>query len=159
MRWWIYFYTPNPPFPHPFPSSPPTSPPPILLPPPLPSSPPPPSPLGPPRCFLITPKLLKDLDYGSCCSVHCIMNGHHVDSVNGIPGESCGPAWQRSKSECPFISNPAQPLFATPSRTKLFRHLHTGCLLWCDGAASHFTLACLCRLQGWVLAVPSSVLG
>lgn len=34
-----------------------------------------------PQCFLITPKLLPQLDYGKFTTVHCIFNGPHVADV------------------------------------------------------------------------------
>ncbi|CAI5496403.1 unnamed protein product, partial [Closterium sp. Naga37s-1] len=45
-----------------------------------------------PQCFLLTPKLLPDLDYGESCTVHCVMNGVHAASLASTAGE-CREDW------------------------------------------------------------------
>ncbi|CAI7801899.1 unnamed protein product [Closterium sp. NIES-54] len=40
-----------------------------------------------PQCFLLTPKLLPDLDYGESCTVHCVMSGVHATSLASTAGE------------------------------------------------------------------------
>ncbi|CAI5480010.1 unnamed protein product, partial [Closterium sp. Yama58-4] len=45
-----------------------------------------------PQCFLLTPKLLPDLDYGEACTVHCVMNGPHATSLASTAGFKEGEA-------------------------------------------------------------------
>ncbi|CAI6006492.1 unnamed protein product [Closterium sp. NIES-64] len=45
-----------------------------------------------PQCFLLTPKLLPDLDYGESCTVHCVMNGVHAASLASTAGFKEGQA-------------------------------------------------------------------
>ncbi|GJP64084.1 hypothetical protein CLOP_g21113 [Closterium sp. NIES-67] len=47
-----------------------------------------------PQCFLLTPKLLPDLDYGESCTVHCVMNGLHAAPLAATNGfKEGGPLW------------------------------------------------------------------
>ncbi|CAI5488604.1 unnamed protein product, partial [Closterium sp. Naga37s-1] len=39
-----------------------------------------------PQCFLVTPKLLPDLNYGESCTVHCVMNGPHAVPLASTAG-------------------------------------------------------------------------
>ncbi|CAI5488600.1 unnamed protein product [Closterium sp. Naga37s-1] len=45
-----------------------------------------------PQCFLLTPKLLPDLDYGEAYTVHCVMNGVHAAPLASTPGFKQGEA-------------------------------------------------------------------
>jgi len=40
---------------------------------------------GKPQCFLITPKLLPNLEYSSAMDIHCIFNGPYNVSSSDVP--------------------------------------------------------------------------
>lgn len=66
-----------------------------------------------PQCFLVTPKLLPDLDYGDRCTIHTVMNGPHNRPITSqVPGQSLlPPPW----APCSHAS-PSTALWGLPAR-------------------------------------------